>query len=89
MKCPSFTFSTDPAYHQLFTVPVFWTVMVSPDGSGFTVLEVLDVLDVLEVLDVVLLVDDVLDVVDVDVLGVGGGDGIGSTLLSKLPSNSN
>lgn len=64
-------------------------MIVSPDGAGFWVL---DVLEVLEVDEVVLLVE-VLDVVDVDVLDVvlgdGGGDGIGTTLLSKLPSNSN
>jgi hypothetical protein len=63
--------------------------MVSPDGAGFWVLDVLEVLDV----DEVVLLVDVLDVVDVDVLdvvlGAGGGDGIGATLLSKLPSNSN
>lgn len=63
--------------------------MVSPDGA-------FDVLDVLDVLDVVLLVDvlDVVEVVEVDVLEVGaavvgGGDGSGSTLSSKFPSNSN
>lgn len=93
MKYPAFTPVTSPAYHQLPTVPVFFSMMLSPDGAGFNVLDVLEVLEVVDV-DEVLEVLDVLDVLEVlevvEVLEVLEVDGVGGTTSSsKLPPKSN